>query len=496
MATTASDPLRGVADAVGVPLSTGVASWVGVEIGGVSVGVGFAAGELHAAGSASTTRTSANQSPRKGRPFTGLPSVTSRRTRGFPAAGRDPDCRDNSDGLVGHRANLVSSVRLWRALPMIHRYAVSGRVQSRLASVGGRVATVGRQPLNGAAGHSVAASGELLARWRTVWRARARGPGASGGHVARPGSAGSHEKREALDVPVTVAICSRERPAQLERAVEAAVDVMPAGNVSLLVVDQSAQPQAAMASLHERGHLRYVHDPDRGASRARNRALIEAQTPYVVFTDDDCELQPGAVVALVEALRRQPDAVLAYGNVVACRYVTSEGFVPSADVGGARSLSGRLAKRHDRGIGACRAVRRESVLALGGFDERFGPGSLFGAAEDGELAYRVLSSGSSIALEPAARVVHHGRVSWASGRRYGRRVSRSLGAIYGVHASSGDLMAPLMLAAEAGRVLRMAFADMGRGGRPRGVGQLLGLASGFAAGMRSGRRLWFADGSR
>ena len=49
-------------------------------------------------------------------------------------------------------------------------------------------------------------------------------------------------------------------------------------------------------------------------------------------------------------------------------------------------------------------LRRSSVLAFGGFDERFGPGE---AAEDNEFSYRWLRAGHSIRYEPALVVWHH-----------------------------------------------------------------------------------------
>ncbi len=156
-------------------------------------------------------------------------------------------------------------------------------------------------------------------------------------------------------------------------------------------------------------------------------------------------------------------------------------------MGERRTLYGRLAKRHDGGIGACHAVRRDVALAMGGYDERFGAGGPFGSAEDGEFAYRVLREGRAIALEPAARVLHRRRVPWSDGPRYGRAVGRSLGAIYGVHTRTGDMVAPLMLGWELRRMTARMLAPLLRGGRPQGAGQLLGLLTGFAQGLHAGR---------
>src|SRR5262249_51036685 len=67
------------------------------------------------------------------------------------------------------------------------------------------------------------------------------------------------------------------------------------------------------------------------------------------------------------------------------------------------------------GMGACMALRRGVVLALGGFDEMLGAGGPFYAGEDVDLTLRVLSAGHAVYETPDVSVTHAGFHPWTSG---------------------------------------------------------------------------------
>ena len=58
------------------------------------------------------------------------------------------------------------------------------------------------------------------------------------------------------------------------------------------------------------------------------------------------------------------------------------------------------------GTGGNLLLRRAIFDRVGGFDEEFGPGARFRAAEDVELLERLLHAGATLAYTPRA-VVHH-----------------------------------------------------------------------------------------
>src|SRR5204862_288707 len=79
-------------------------------------------------------------------------------------------------------------------------------------------------------------------------------------------------------------------------------------------------------------------------------------------------------------------------------YVRDEPFL-------ARSL---VDKAKIDGMGACMALRRRIWTELGGFDERFGAGGPFHAADEGEFALRALQAGWFVYETPAVSVLHRG----------------------------------------------------------------------------------------
>jgi hypothetical protein len=69
-------------------------------------------------------------------------------------------------------------------------------------------------------------------------------------------------------------------------------------------------------------------------------------------------------------------------------------------------------KARVEGVGACMAVRRSMLIALGGFDEELGTGAPLCSAEDTDIAMRALLAGYYVCETPDAVVYHHGFRSW------------------------------------------------------------------------------------
>jgi GT2 family glycosyltransferase len=84
------------------------------------------------------------------------------------------------------------------------------------------------------------------------------------------------------------------------------------------------------------------------------------------------------------------------------------------------------------------ALPRDAVLACGGFDVRFGPGSIFPTAEDNDLGFRLLEAGYRIVYVPEVVVYHR---AWRTRADYIPLLwnyGRGQGAFYAKHASVRD----------------------------------------------------------
>lgn len=193
------------------------------------------------------------------------------------------------------------------------------------------------------------------------------------------------------------------RPGRIRRLVDALLGTDQGVDLEVVVVDDGS-PHPATEVLRPAldkavpGTLRIERlHTNRGPATARNVGWRAARGRVVAFTDDDCVPRPGWLAALVAGVDAGADIV--QGRTV-----------PDPDVWGSHG-----AFFHTVDINAptvqletCNiAYRRELLVALGGFDEQFGPGSggpSFG--EDTDLAWRAIESGARVDFVHDAVVVH------------------------------------------------------------------------------------------
>jgi hypothetical protein len=122
---------------------------------------------------------------------------------------------------------------------------------------------------------------------------------------------------------VTVAVCTRGRPAQLARLLGSLAALAPPGGgdpwAATLIVDNDPSGSAGPVAEPFAGRLpglRHVVEPVPGLAAARNRAVAEAATRFVAFVDDDQTVDPAWLRELVAA-RRRTGAGAVVGKVTA-----------------------------------------------------------------------------------------------------------------------------------------------------------------------------------
>ena len=131
-----------------------------------------------------------------------------------------------------------------------------------------------------------------------------------------------HPERRPTDAAeVTVAVCTRDRPDQL-RACLTSIAGLSSRVGEVLVVDNASRDRATEDVAAEFPFVRYVPEPRAGLDWARNRALLEARTDVVAFTDDDALVHDRWVDGLLRAFTDEPDAVAVGGLVVAAELMT------------------------------------------------------------------------------------------------------------------------------------------------------------------------------
>jgi GT2 family glycosyltransferase len=226
---------------------------------------------------------------------------------------------------------------------------------------------------------------------------------------------------------VTVAICTRERPDDLTRALDAIRKLSPAP-AEVLVVDNAPVTDATHAVVSRAPFVRYVREDRRGLDAARNRALREATGDIVAFTDDDATPEPGWLTGLLPNFT-DPCVAITTGLTLPLALDTEgqelfEEHCTFVRGFGRRVFDGQVDNPFavgPVGAGANMAVRRRMLLDLGGFDERLDGGMPTQSGGDHDMFVRVLSAGHRIVYDPAA-------VSW---HRHRRTTAEVLDTAYG-----------------------------------------------------------------
>jgi GT2 family glycosyltransferase len=227
--------------------------------------------------------------------------------------------------------------------------------------------------------------------------------------------------------PLSVIICTRDRPEALGRCLMALLaQTSRAGQI--VVVDNSSH-RSAEAVTGQFSGVDYVQEPRPGLSVARNAGIQASKGAMIAFTDDDVEPGPSWTAEIVRAFSSAAvDAVT--GLVLPARLDTPAQCYFQFKMGGFGSAcvplifdrrfldetKGMGAQVWRIGAGANMAFRRSVFERVGLFDERLGAGAS-GCSEDSELWYRLIAAGGACLFEPRAVVEHHHREQWPELRR-------------------------------------------------------------------------------
>jgi len=258
--------------------------------------------------------------------------------------------------------------------------------------------------------------------------------------------------------------------------------------LELLVVDQSDGPETenALAALSSDPRLRYYRSKARGKGAALNEGIRASRGEIIVCTDDDCEAPPGWVVGMARALESQPSAVVAFCSVVPVPHDEKAGYVPAYRLQKNRLLRSVGAICQGLGIGAGMALRRDFAMAMGGFDEAFGPGARFPSADEWDIAMRALLTGHHVFETAELTIVHDGFRTFQEGRAHTRRDWIALGAVCAKPLRALQLRAaivPLWLFST--RAVWPPIDDALHLRKPRGLIRIVAFVEGFGKGLRT-----------
>ena len=251
----------------------------------------------------------------------------------------------------------------------------------------------------------------------------------------------------AAPAAISVIVCTRNRASSLEQMLAAmsALNLDGINDFELLIVDNGSvdHTRTVVEDFIRTAPFRaeYLLEAKPGVSFAKNYGLAAARGDLIMFTDDDCMVDPDWVKAAVRVFAGDLFKLVG-GRVelfnkehLPLTIKTSQAPETMTSVG---QLFGFL-------HGANMAFGRAVMEQVGPFDVQLGPGTKLHAADDTDFVYRAFISGVPVTYEPTLVVHHnHGRSGNKEAYRLMRGYAVATGAMTVKHMLTGrtDLLKP------------------------------------------------------
>lgn len=213
---------------------------------------------------------------------------------------------------------------------------------------------------------------------------------------------------------VTVIVCTRDRPLQLEACLDA-VAGQRHPHFDILVVDNGGTE--AVNEICRRHSAACISEPVAGLTRARNLGARAARGDIVAYIDDDAIAEPEWLAALAREFD-DPEVAAVAGRT---RYMLAQDdSLRMSDLDAPGEIGRRPHQRFDRrtrdwftlacfggiGDGNTMAFRRSVLTSSVRFDERLGRGRLLDSGDEHVAFMSLISDGYRVTHAPDAVVRH------------------------------------------------------------------------------------------
>lgn len=184
-------------------------------------------------------------------------------------------------------------------------------------------------------------------------------------------------------------------PGPLLRRSLRSVLVQTHADLEVVVVDDGSVEDLAWVRRHEDARVRYLHQPNRGVSVARNVGVAQTEAEWVAFLDQDDEWLPDKLEHQLAIAREHPQAALVATGFA---WVLPSG--PVVKDCPVLTYAGVLSGEHTVCLSSV-LVRREHYLAVGGHPP------LLSQQQDSGLILELLRVFGAAATVPATLVRYH-----------------------------------------------------------------------------------------
>jgi glycosyltransferase involved in cell wall biosynthesis len=246
--------------------------------------------------------------------------------------------------------------------------------------------------------------------------------------------------------PITVAICTRNRPAGLSRLLRS-LHQQEYPSLQVVVVDNAPSDDRSRRVTDEHSQyldLTYVVEPRPGLSRARNRSIEVSDGEIIAWVDDDEECDRWMAAEIARSFFEHPAAGAVNGMILPAELETSaqlwferygghckgRDFTPTVFSRGSRTTQSPLYPLPPFGAGGSMAFTREAIEDIGRFDCALGAGTPTLAGEDTAAFSTLLVAGGTVVWQPTVIVRHWHRREHDALRKVFHGYGRGLSAFY------------------------------------------------------------------
>jgi glycosyltransferase involved in cell wall biosynthesis len=207
-------------------------------------------------------------------------------------------------------------------------------------------------------------------------------------------------------IRVSVVVPTHNRKNDLENCLDALLrQTYPAEQFEILIADDGSSDGTEQLVEEFRSRtgpsIRWLGQPRKGPSAARNLGIRNARGEWVAMTDDDCHPEPDWLEFLCDAMEAHPEWAGCGGKIIRRNDSSISRFIDDCGAMDHPTNDGAIAY-----LVTANAIYRKAVLdEVGGFEEAIDwPGG-----EDPDLSYRIRQKGYQLGVEPRSVVRHKHR---------------------------------------------------------------------------------------
>ncbi|MDB5492393.1 MAG: glycosyltransferase [Micavibrio sp.] len=241
----------------------------------------------------------------------------------------------------------------------------------------------------------------------------------------------------------SIIVCTRNRASALLHSLHSIVRAMqsaaPAETELVLVNNGSTDNTADIVGTWAKGcgvPVRIINEPRKGLSVARNAGLAVARGESLIFTDDDCTMDPDYIMLALKYAGNDRVPTIRGGRTELGDATDLPLTIKTDLLPRRMQLSTDSPQSRYIGIGnmvfGCNMIFHRSLLqTVGKFDERLGAGTHIPGGEETDYLYRAYLKDIPIEYAPDLVIHHfHGRKSLADGYKLFNGYSLGGGALY------------------------------------------------------------------